>query len=818
MIPFLPQDAGFVVSARDFTTNPNDPLSKKLFGKSFGDDQEGMISEALDIMIEEVTKVLQLTYPEFWEQVPPDDDLRVFLDSFLCFTRRNFDLYEDSESNQLRLLFANDEKEETLKKLVLLLYLRLFTREDKDIPKWQWLSKETHASKIWEYWMLDIPKIIDLLVIYSPSNPEHIVQIVNAAINLETIGDGSYSYRSDEQLGLGVVLTYLRSSIEYIVKQFAGDASKTGEIPSTAASYAKSLQDLMRTLFRIIQNIPNVAEEFKSLGFLEQSIHFFEVVIPLISKQISANESEEDVIEGILDDARVWMLRFIHKLLDELYFKHIDGRSKNLSPEILNARASEFTAFLMDLKNLVDYNNLMYKHTISLRKYQDKYPTKKFFVAYNRQWPLIYFLEEMRQKGFCETEIEQLMDWMDFTPLEATSKTANRDWREHKFANNEHKEKEPEPLVQGVAIISNDEKIREILNIFSEWGREFAKAVLENANYVLEIAIDNAVNNNLPSHLANVVDRKNWNKSEGVEEELYKTFLQTTGRVDRSVGDIKTEEVVNSGIDEWEKNLRLERIAWQEMEENQCENDNGWDPYNDDVDEWNQNAFAVERTNPELEKPISDIGSIGMMSFQKSFRPAKLSGQSRVDRQKEEPENLPSISELNSASGKRLKKKWKKKKKKELEEGEDHDPQDVRFEKNRSQDVRVQFEGKNVKPLLPPKKQQKFHGGQTRNNQPGGDSKPRNHNNYKNNRQSGSGSGGQNFRGGSSRPNPRGGSRAVSQSARTDASSEGKESKPRAGPSGAKTQRNRKYRDRNKSRFANHNRKKQNAKKRQMPL
>merc|ERR550534_1435791 len=783
-------------------------------------------------MIEGVTKALQLTYTEFWEQVPPDDDLRVFLDSFLCFTRRNFDLYEDSERKQQRELFANDEKEETLKELVLLLYLRLFTREDPKVPQEQWLSEETYASKIWEYWMLDLPKIIDLLVIYTPSNPEHVMKIVNAAVSLEKVGDGSYSYRNDEQLGLGVVLAYLRSSLEHIVKQFAGDCSKNGDIPTTATSYAKSLQDFMRTLFRIIQNTPDVAEEFKGLGFLEQLVYFFEVVIPLISKQISANESEEEIVEEILDDTRVWMLRFIHKFLDELWFKYVDGRCQNLSTEDLDERASYFTGFLMNLKNLVDYNNLMYKHTVSLRKYQDKYPTKKFFVAYNRQWPLIFILEEMRQKGLCETEIEQLMDWIDFTPLEATSKTANREWREEKFVDSEPAKKEPELPVEAVAIISNDEKIRAILNIFSEWGREFAKAVLENADYVLEIAIDSAVNNNLPQNLACVVDRKNWTKSENVEEELYKTFLKATGRVDRSVDEVKVDEVVDEGMDDWEKNLRLERIAWQETEQNQCQNNIGWDPYNDDVDEWNQNAFAVERTNPELEKPISDIGSIGIMSFQKSFRPAKQAEESKsraghLDQVEED--DMQTISELNSASGKRLKKKWKKKK--EVEEGNDYDPQDVRLAKNRLQDVRVQFDGKKVKPLLPPRRHQnQFNSGQTGNQgkkQKGGDSKWRNHNNYKNNRQSGNGSGEQNFRGGSSTgPNRRDGSRAVNEHGKTNAQSGPRASnadsrggfKKGTSAPGMNSQRNRKYRDRNKSRFANHNRKKQNAKKRQMPL
>merc|ERR550534_3024085 len=173
----------------------------------------------------------------------------------------------------------------------------------------------------------------------------------------------------------------------------------------------------------------------------------------------------------------------------------------------------------------------------------------------------------------------------------------------------------------------------------------------------------------------------------------------------------------------------------------------------------------------------------------------------------EEEDNMPTISELNSSSGRGLKKKWKKKK--GVDEGDDYDPQDVRLEKNRLQDVRVQFDGKKVKPLLPPRRQQnQFYSGQTGNQgekQKGGDSKRRNHNNYKNNKQSGDVSGGQNFRGGSS-------TRAFSNADLRGGFRKG------TGAPDMNSLRNRKYRDRNKSRFANHNRKKQNAKKRQMPL
>lgn len=124
----------------------------------------------MEALSEDLSLVLRLTDNDFWELVKTDNSLLTSLESFLRFRRRGFD--EVAESS----LIAR-----SLEQRVLLVFLRFATVPEKANTS----TRQKQANMIYDYWIIDVPRILDLCTLYKDQSPSILQELLRRVLNLQ---------------------------------------------------------------------------------------------------------------------------------------------------------------------------------------------------------------------------------------------------------------------------------------------------------------------------------------------------------------------------------------------------------------------------------------------------------------------------------------------------------------------------------------------------------------------------------------------------------------------------------------------------------
>ncbi|KAK7105794.1 hypothetical protein V1264_017128 [Littorina saxatilis] len=125
--------------------------------------------ERLQYICADLHWLLQLPHHKFWCQVIFDESLHQMLDSFLRYSPRPYDVDNELTGDNRRL---HDE----VTRLAFFTYLRMATYKES---KENWLTPEVFGEIIYENFLFDIPKLLDLCALYGHSNTALLSKMVS---------------------------------------------------------------------------------------------------------------------------------------------------------------------------------------------------------------------------------------------------------------------------------------------------------------------------------------------------------------------------------------------------------------------------------------------------------------------------------------------------------------------------------------------------------------------------------------------------------------------------------------------------------------
>ncbi|CAL1281304.1 unnamed protein product [Larinioides sclopetarius] len=276
------------------------PLSLNDTGQSYSAAEEEEWLEMAWFLEEDLHWILKLPYHRFWSQVVHDEGLHKCLESYLSQAPRYYDL--DS-------LHLKDEVLQALKKihkLVFLIYLRMSTY--KESKKYH-IRPETFGHTIYENYIFDVPKMMDLCVLYGLQNLPIVSKMVQ---NIFATQPGYYEDLDntskialeafntiEEKLSKNLQEMHGTSS-EYLVN---GVSIKMEFSLSSFQDIINYITDISATLHAFLEVFPSACQTFNQNGAPLRLATFYELAFPAIEREI-ARRSKLNENESILQEIK----------------------------------------------------------------------------------------------------------------------------------------------------------------------------------------------------------------------------------------------------------------------------------------------------------------------------------------------------------------------------------------------------------------------------------------------------------------------------------------------------------------------------------
>ncbi|KAK3247812.1 hypothetical protein CYMTET_42701 [Cymbomonas tetramitiformis] len=127
--------------------------------------------EVTSAIIEDLTKLLRMPTSEFWCHVVMDGSVSKCLDSYLQYRQRPYD--DNADGNYTK---AADD----LARKVFMVLLRITTPGEADGP-----PASQQGQLLYENWILDIPKVFDICVLFGHANQSLCRQLVENLFRLQ---------------------------------------------------------------------------------------------------------------------------------------------------------------------------------------------------------------------------------------------------------------------------------------------------------------------------------------------------------------------------------------------------------------------------------------------------------------------------------------------------------------------------------------------------------------------------------------------------------------------------------------------------------
>lgn len=123
----------------------------------------------VDILNEELSQLLKMTPRDFWREVARNESLHEFLDSYLQFRHRWYDLPHRGAKGMVAGVVVGEL--ELCRRVFMVLY-RISSNKDPGVKASDGLSAKEHTALLQEKKLLDLPKLLDICAIYGHENRE----------------------------------------------------------------------------------------------------------------------------------------------------------------------------------------------------------------------------------------------------------------------------------------------------------------------------------------------------------------------------------------------------------------------------------------------------------------------------------------------------------------------------------------------------------------------------------------------------------------------------------------------------------------------
>ncbi|XP_073105142.1 uncharacterized protein [Elaeis guineensis] len=136
----------------------------------------------VDLLNDELSKLLKMSSRDFWQEVATNDSLHEFLDSYLQFRHRWYDFPHRGARGTVAGVIVGEL--ELCRRVFMVLY-RISSNKDPGARANECLSMKEHTALLQEKKLLDLPKLLDICAIYGYDNEELTRLLVTNAIKAQ---------------------------------------------------------------------------------------------------------------------------------------------------------------------------------------------------------------------------------------------------------------------------------------------------------------------------------------------------------------------------------------------------------------------------------------------------------------------------------------------------------------------------------------------------------------------------------------------------------------------------------------------------------
>ncbi|KAM9858481.1 activating signal cointegrator 1 complex subunit 2 [Aulostomus maculatus] len=313
--------------------------------------------EHTKFIIEDLEWLLMMPHDKFWCQVVFDESLQRCLDSYLHHAPRSLDLTIPPSSP------VAAEMQRSIHRAVFLTFLRMATHKES---KENFITPAVFGEIIYENFLFDIPKILDLCVLFGKGNSQLLHKMIDNIFTQQP------SYYSDLDETVPTVLEVFDTILDKCGLHCEGATASepmklnANKHPTAITMSQEELVDLIlylcdsTTTIHAFLNIFHAAcSSFQSHGFLGRLTSFYETAVPDLERALTKRDFEDKRLQEDLwkrlSHSRRKMVETAHLLLHHTCLQQILEGGENIqtfAEELLQ----HFTSFLSEKRFLSDYD------------------------------------------------------------------------------------------------------------------------------------------------------------------------------------------------------------------------------------------------------------------------------------------------------------------------------------------------------------------------------------------------------------------------------------------------------------------------------
>ncbi|KAK0044479.1 activating signal cointegrator 1 complex subunit 2 [Biomphalaria pfeifferi] len=250
--------------------------------------------ERINYLCDDLHWLLQLPHDKFWCQVIFDESLHKALDSFLKYCPRYYDSVID-------LPEAGQHSQQELCRLVYLTYLRMATHKES---KEHFITPEVFGDIIYENFLFDIPKILDICSLFGKGNGPLLTKMISNIFTQQPKYTDDLRETVPTMLHVlttiatqcGVQLEISGHSPQKLDKAAAGSNMSSMPTP-VLQDILLYLNDIALTLHRFLELYPPACNVLHEFNFCSVIAHFYEHVIPELTLTIKQKDFQSQSLQ-----------------------------------------------------------------------------------------------------------------------------------------------------------------------------------------------------------------------------------------------------------------------------------------------------------------------------------------------------------------------------------------------------------------------------------------------------------------------------------------------------------------------------------------
>ncbi|XP_059340986.1 activating signal cointegrator 1 complex subunit 2 [Ammospiza nelsoni] len=456
--------------------------------------------ERAKFIADDLNWLLALPHDKFWCQVIFDESLQKCLDSYLRSAPRKFDVLWDCHPEV-------QELQKCLHRSVFLTFLRMSThKESKD----HFITPSVFGKIIYNNFLFDIPKILDLCVLFGKGNGLLLQKMIGNIFTQQP------SYFSDLDETLPTILQVFNNILHKCGLQCEGASAEPQKLEEKVSVTAgnmplQELKDIVlylcdtcTTLWAFLDVFPLACQTFQKHEFCYRLASFYELAIPELESAIKKRHYEDNSVFADLwrriSHSRKKMIEVFHILVNQVCLQPIlESSCENIQP-FIEEFLQIFTSVLQERRFLRDYDELFpVEDDVSLLQQAssalDETRTAYILQAVESAWEGID-----RRKGLSEKAVKAPAASNGASAIVESSPEDREDLGAACALEDECAGAAAAP-VAAVSGVELDSLISQVKDLLPDLGEGFILACLEEYGYDTEQVINNILEEKLVPYL-----------------------------------------------------------------------------------------------------------------------------------------------------------------------------------------------------------------------------------------------------------------------------------------------------------------------------